>query len=658
MKRYLQRHGVALLCVLLISFFFTTSCKKEQEFKPEKIVEVEKVTLSEIRQWFNDNKTLLEGLKPIYWQGQQKEVDNKHYVRIPLSGTYVMIYFSKVDGALQVSGYKPKPEGELNGSFNGLMEQYDFNKGSFTAYELKQSKITQQLTNKSSQVQSQDKQTESIFGRILCWLKGGIYNNGCLEFVKEDLPPITDSNYAYPPEFVSNTFPDFVPAEPFGALKGGGGTGSAPTTTPPSHYGDPTWEPIDDGDIPITGPQSWEDYATFSYDEAVQVINSLKHPATGEGIELLLASCYEEGRMLDISMFNAIANTYQVGEYKLIPQYDKGGKLLFYSAFRNEQFGFEYIIKANSFDDFENSVEFYTERANKLFLTGPIPSLVQVASEIDAMIKMANEAGYVLYGYNEKDFIDYYTEFGDITNSSPVPEAYYKNGVGIDMRNAPIKGSSFTALGDQRNLKYFWDEMLKKKPEMFDADNVAKIRNSKAPEVNEQWIKYNPSHKNYMKEKLIHHHDKQGHMAYAIPQKVHLKWNRILHTLRKNGSLKALRNKANSFAMFTGFITFLTDMKTGNPDAWINWFGPQNVIGQIYYSPTQKVYFEIITKTEKKDASGKVIEAYVTYDTYSDVVWDADENRYMGALKITTITEYVDVINKKTKSWIYGNTWN
>lgn len=186
---------------------------------------------------------------------------------------------------------------------------------------------------------------------------------------------------------------------------------------------------------------------------------------------------------------------------------------------------------------------------------------------------------------------------------------------------------------------------------MLNDENLNRIKNNEAPRVNTHWVKYNPTHKAYMNDKLIHHHYNQGHIAYAMPDKVHKKWNSILHTLRGGGKINGLRTKVGSFATGIMILQGLFDVYTGKPDSWINWFAPVNKIGKLYYHPEKDLYFEITKKLETKDSSGKVIRAVVTYDVYVDYIWDQDENKYMGVLKTGTFTEYIDVINKTSTEY-------
>lgn len=111
---------------------------------------------------------------------------------------------------------------------------------------------------------------------------------------------------------------------------------------------------------------------------------------------------------------------------------------------------------------------------------------------------------------------------------SMIPEMYYINGVMVDMLNAPVKNGK-TVFNVPRNHQFFWKEVMSKKTQMFSEFNRGELKAGRVPKVDEQWIKYNPTHKNYLNEPLHHHHEGQGRYAYAIPRKVHQKWTSILH---------------------------------------------------------------------------------------------------------------------------------
>ncbi|WP_029275112.1 hypothetical protein [Pedobacter borealis] len=262
----------------------------------------------------------------------------------------------------------------------------------------------------------------------------------------------------------------------------------------------------------------------------------------------------------------------------------------------------------------------------------------------------------VIYGQewyddeNELGIIDIEMVQQGVPND-PIPEAYYIKNMGIDMTPATPRNGT-TVHGNPRNAKYFWDQLIKKRPEMFSADNRAFIKNNdfKSIKVDYQWIKYNPTHKSYLYNQLVHHHHKQRNMAFAIPQKVHQKWTSILHRARINGRLANLGGRLNSLGPFLELFSIVTDIRTGNPDAFVNGFGSHDEIGKLYKEPIQNFYFEITEQSIFKNSSGTITRAIVTYDAFEDYIWDEDERRYMGVFKIATYVEDIDVINHRTNS--------
>jgi len=240
-----------------------------------------------------------------------------------------------------------------------------------------------------------------------------------------------------------------------------------------------------------------------------------------------------------------------------------------------------------------------------------------------------------------------------VPDTDPIPEMYYKNGTGIDMRPANPK-NGLTVKNAPRNKDYFWKELIAKRPEMFSAANREKLAlpNPKAPIIDDQWIKYNPTHKSYKFGKLIYHHDEQDYIAFAIPEKVHIKWTKILHDYKLRGKIPSLKGTLNTLISVMQIFSIVTDVRTTNPDAWINWFSQQNEKGKIYADPANNKYWEIMDHTIYKNSAGIAVRAVVHYNVYADFIWDSDENRYMGVIKLNEFTEDIDLINKTSKEVI------
>lgn len=77
--------------------------------------------------------------------------------------------------------------------------------------------------------------------------------------------------------------------------------------------------------------------------------------------------------------------------------------------------------------------------------------------------------------------------------------------------------------GFLRDLKYYWNEVLKKSPELFSPANIALIKKGKSPIVDQQIMKILPQY-NFPEFKemiLVHHHIGGGNQAFGIPAILH-----------------------------------------------------------------------------------------------------------------------------------------
>ncbi|WP_158542219.1 hypothetical protein [Pedobacter chinensis] len=324
----------------------------------------------------------------------------------------------------------------------------------------------------------------------------------------------------------------------------------------------------------------------------------------------------------------------------------------------DQQIALDNYLKVNG-ETFEN-IEFVKWAAR--YLTENPNLFNQAFRDLLNGVYNENSPIFLLNGFDivyEQDWYDKEDEFGStglllsqqgLIDSDPIPEMYYKNGTPVDMRPASAK-NGFTIKNSPRNKDYFWKELASKRPEMFSRTNRSRLTQTRpvAPIIDEQWIKYNPTHKSYMGGRLIHHHDEQGHLAFAIPEKVHQKWSKILHDYKLNGKIPRLGGTLNSLISIMQIFTTIIDLNTSNPDAWINWFGAQNEVGKIYADPQNNKYWEIMDQRVSKNAAGVPTKAIVHYNVYADYIWDSDENRYMGVIKLNEFTEELDLINKTSK---------
>jgi hypothetical protein len=101
----------------------------------------------------------------------------------------------------------------------------------------------------------------------------------------------------------------------------------------------------------------------------------------------------------------------------------------------------------------------------------------------------------------------------------------------VNMNNV-VGASGTNAFGFNRDGPKYFSLLLQQKPQMFSQTNRDLVRDGYAPRVDSTWIQHNPTHQAYGGQTLVHHHWMQGNIAVAIPQSVHLNWNRTFHPYR------------------------------------------------------------------------------------------------------------------------------
>lgn len=147
---------------------------------------------------------------------------------------------------------------------------------------------------------------------------------------------------------------------------------------------------------------------------------------------------------------------------------------------------------------------------------------------------------------------------------------------------------------------------------------------------------------------MEHHHINQGGIAAPIPQKVHRKWSAILHEYKSTGKIASIANRLNSFASILTVFQAIIDYYNQTPDAVINILKPYNEVNKLYYLPEKDVYFEVAEKQEKINTQGEVIELDITYIVYESYVFDQDEQRSMGVIKLGKYREIYNTVTKQT----------
>jgi filamentous hemagglutinin len=114
---------------------------------------------------------------------------------------------------------------------------------------------------------------------------------------------------------------------------------------------------------------------------------------------------------------------------------------------------------------------------------------------------------------------------------SPMPASYVNMNTAVNMNNV-VGASGTNAFGFNRDSNAYFKLLLQQQPQMFSSRNIERINNREAPQVDTQWVRFNPTHQSFLNSKLVHHHWMQGNTAVAIPQPVHHQWNRAFHPYR------------------------------------------------------------------------------------------------------------------------------
>lgn len=190
MKRYLKRQGVALLCMLLVSFFFTTSCKKDLELKKEDS-KVSAITFDEAKAYVKSKERELPFV-PNWAKSQYTVTKDNYIVRAPLKGTHGTLYlFKDRKGTIKGSVFRLfyADSSQRSSNYTGMIIRYDIEDQQLQGLEMKNGASVKNITYESQRTTtvSKDKATENIFERIWCWLSGDVYNGtSCIKAVRED----------------------------------------------------------------------------------------------------------------------------------------------------------------------------------------------------------------------------------------------------------------------------------------------------------------------------------------------------------------------------------------------------------------------------------------------------------------------------------------
>ena len=203
--------------------------------------------------------------------------------------------------------------------------------------------------------------------------------------------------------------------------------------------------------------------------------------------------------------------------------------------------------------------------------------------------------------------------------------------------NGKTTSTTETVEGAPRNSQAYWNKRLSKNDPALSSGNTWKINNGLSPRVDEQWIKYNPTHAAYKNQVLVHHHINQGEIATAIPEGVHQKYFKQLHPIRTANEKAAAKvrstGRAGRFTKGVGGLynmTFiLLEVFSDNPHStWNSTFGNGTNANQIY-SKSDGGYYMMIQKHNIMNSNGETIGYDATVIHYS--AYGQDENgKYIG----------------------------
>ncbi len=240
-----------------------------------------------------------------------------------------------------------------------------------------------------------------------------------------------------------------------------------------------------------------------------------------------------------------------------------------------------------------------------------------------------------------------------VNQGDPIPESYYNYQPQVDMSEAP-KNSPTNAAGFKRNANWFWKKRLELNPEMFSKANVYRINIlSLAPQIDEAWVKHNPTHTSFhridqvtgKKMALHHHHINQGNFAVALPAEVHRKWSGILHQRFKKGfsgfkgrgNIKSAISKMDKGLGIAGLILDLKGAFKGDPHSLFIEFQPisKNAkLDQLYYDNRTNTYIVANRMGEwdipPESGPHKNWKRVVWVSQYVDYAWDNTLRKYVG----------------------------
>jgi len=193
--------------------------------------------------------------------------------------------------------------------------------------------------------------------------------------------------------------------------------------------------------------------------------------------------------------------------------------------------------------------------------------------------------------------------------------------------------TTYNLHGWPSNHLYFWDKIIKDHPNFLDQWNIDRVsQDGYSPiftrQLKEHWEGIGQN-TNGLKigDVLDHHHVNQGRSAVPITRSEH---KTIPRQTYKQMLLSKLGNAMSVMSIVSEFVA----IKTGNPEALINQFGPHNELGVVYKQPDSGFYYTL-TSMEKSDD-----HISANFDVYSSFRYDDKTHKYVGEGKIGTGSTY------------------
>ena len=153
---FLTRNNIALFISLIVSSVIIIGCRKTNEGLPiEKISGKGNISIDEVVKWNNwYSNTIKDAPKLLFNKAEQKIIQSRYYMRVPLENSSGMIYFTKTTSLQAVFIRTNIKEGKLTQDPNQNMEFIDLNNFNYQVVTYKNKKadlIFHAVTNSPTQ---------------------------------------------------------------------------------------------------------------------------------------------------------------------------------------------------------------------------------------------------------------------------------------------------------------------------------------------------------------------------------------------------------------------------------------------------------------------------------------------------------------------------